>query len=350
MTYLPARLRKQTANSLFRSTIFDRRGMTHHLRLLRTTALCVCSALALSACGASTSDTKPVTSANQTARPSLKNVEARLDKAVEEAVKQAENAQTTEESLRIYEELVQLRPRDPIIATKYARKLREDKQIERAEAALNPFAQNADAHPAVMTEMAMITLSKGDYTKAEEMARIAIDKVPNNGRAYLALGTALDAQGDYEDAETAFREGIKYWKGDPAPIMNNFALNLASQGKLQEALTVLTRAREISPHRMEIERNYRIIATLLETSSPAAPKPFKKPEAQKPAVKKETKTEAKPKIEVKEVKETVAVPPKTEKEAEEKKEEASEAPVKLQLQNRSVQSWQKKKNTSAGND
>ena len=63
-----------------------------------------------------------------------------------------------------------------------------------------------------------------------------------NARAYLAMGTAQDALGRHQDAEISFREGLENWQGDPAPIMNNLALNLASQGHLEESLALLKKA------------------------------------------------------------------------------------------------------------
>jgi outer membrane biosynthesis protein TonB len=46
--------------------------------------------------------------------------------------------------------------------------------------------------------------------------------------------------------------------------MNNLALNLASQNKLDQAIDMLKKAKEISPGRVEIERNLRIVSTLQE--------------------------------------------------------------------------------------
>ena len=46
--------------------------------------------------------------------------------------------------------------------------------------------------------------------------------------------------------------------------MNNLALNLASQNKLDQAIDMLRKAKEVSPGRVELERNMRIITTLKE--------------------------------------------------------------------------------------
>jgi Flp pilus assembly protein TadD len=54
------------------------------------------------------------------------------------------------------------------------------------------------------------------------------------------------------------------WKGDPVPVMNNLALNLAAQGETDKALEMLYAAKKKDPDRIEIERNIRIIRTLNE--------------------------------------------------------------------------------------
>ena len=99
----------------------------------------------------------------------------------------------------------------------------------------------------------------------------------NDARAYHYLGIALDAQGKHPEAEKAFRKGLDMWQGDPTPIMNNLALNLSSQGYLDEASEILEKARAVSPNRLEVERNLRIITALRQSENPTTPKPRKKP-------------------------------------------------------------------------
>lgn len=234
------------------------------------------SALALSACGTTGS------AQNSAAKPA-----GSVDAAIERALDQAEAAGDTQQSIALMEQIYQRNQSNPVVATRFARALREDEQLNKARLVLTPFVNGEKADPEATTEMAMVHLGLGQYKEAEQFAREAVTMDENNGRAYLALGTALDAQNYHEQAEVAFRRGLDHWKGDPAPILNNLALNLASQDHLDEALGVLEKARKLSPRRMEIERNYRIISTLKETAvpeetSPAAggspaPAPAKKP-------------------------------------------------------------------------
>lgn len=248
---------------------------------------------------------------------------SRVDSILERAAREAKASGNKTETVALLEQIYSRNQDDAAVATSFGQALREDEQFTRARQVLYPFTEGKNAYPDAVMELAMVQLSLGQYKEAELTARKAVELDPNSGRAYLALGTALDAQNYHEQAEVAFRRGIEKWKGDPAPIMNNLALNLASQNKLDQAIDMLQKAKEISPGRVEIERNLRIVTTLKEgaddfiankkqpafvTAKPA-PKEAAKPEAAPaaPATKKETV-----------VTETKKAPAKTEAKAPEK--------------------------------
>lgn len=232
------------------------------------------STLALSACAGGSGkneSSKPASSA----KPTLQT--ASIDRAMERALADAEANGNAQEILATLQQVHQRHPNDAIVATRYGRALREDDQINASVRTLKPFTSGDNKNVEAVTEMAMAQLALGDFKAAEKYATDATSADPKNARAYLALGTALDAQSNHQDAEIAFRDGLKHWKGDPTPILNNLALNLASQGHLSESLSLLEKALKISPRRMDLERNRRIIATLVETSNPRAPTPSAKP-------------------------------------------------------------------------
>tara|TARA_B100001989_G_scaffold252993_1_gene237381 strand:- start:1615 stop:2286 length:672 start_codon:yes stop_codon:yes gene_type:complete len=149
-------------------------------------------------------------------------------------------------------------------ALAYAKGLRQANYLNRASLILKPFANNNAPKEGILTEMSMIELAMGNYTTAENYSQKAIVQNPQDYLAYQNLGIALDAKEMHPEAERAFRKGLEHWKGDPTTIMNNLALNLATQGFIDEAIEVLERAQALSPDRIEIERNLRIIRTLNE--------------------------------------------------------------------------------------
>ncbi len=193
-----------------------------------------------------------------------------VDQVLERAASQSSQADHGRESLPIIEKLYKRNPDDVSIAVRYAKALREAKRYTRASIIIAPFAKD-DRKPSVgaRTEFSAIQAALGNYVVAEEYARKAIAMDDHSPVAYHMLGIALDAQGDHQKAEEAFREGLELWEGDPAPILNNLGLNLAAQGFLDEAAEVLRKALATSPNREEIERNLRIVSALRESGGRA---------------------------------------------------------------------------------
>lgn len=259
--------------------------MTPSFRGLLLASLSV-SVLTLAACG---------TTGSNHSNPSEAS---RVDSILERAAREAKASGNKAETVVLLEKIYQRNPDDAAIATGFGQALREDEQLNRARQVLYPFTEGKNAYPDAVVELSMVQLALGQYKEAELTSRRAVELDAKSGRAYLALGTALDAQNYHEQAEVAFRRGIDNWKGDPAPIMNNLALNLASQNKLDQAIDMLLKAKEISPGRVELERNLRIIRTLKESaddflvkkaaekSEPAKPAPTKTADPKKTDAKK----------------------------------------------------------------
>ncbi|MEM8832969.1 MAG: tetratricopeptide repeat protein [Pseudomonadota bacterium] len=200
-----------------------------------------------------------------------------IPRSTEASLAAANKAGDKQEALAILQKIYVDNPKDPVVAVRYGRLLREDDQIKAAEKVLQPYTGGKNANDLALTEMAMTQIALGNFPAAQTYAEKALKLNDKNARSHLALGTALDAQKEHQKAEVAFRNGMKHWKGDPTPIMNNLALNLASQGHLQEALSLIEKALDKNPNRLDLERNRRIIATLLESTGPRAPAPAKKP-------------------------------------------------------------------------
>jgi len=152
----------------------------------------------------------------------------------------------------------------PSAALAYAQGLRQADYLNRAFSILKPFADMSDTAPGVKTEMSIIALGLGNYNSAEKYAQAAIMQNPSDHQAYQNLGITLDAKEMHPEAERAFRKGLEHWEGDPTAIMNNLALNLATQGFIDEAVEILEKAKTLNPDRIEIERNLRIVRTLNE--------------------------------------------------------------------------------------
>ena len=173
-------------------------------------------------------------------------------------------------------------PQNALSATAYAAALRKDDQAGAAAIILEPFLKAENAAAPVSAEYAAIKLAAGDYQAAQKYAQQAISADHNNFTAYHRLGAALDAQGLHEDGERAYRKALELRQGDAPAVMNDAALNLAAQGKLDEALEILVKAQDTEPERVETERNLRIVTALKQADGPPAPKPGTKPASGRP--------------------------------------------------------------------
>ncbi len=190
--------------------------------------------------------------------------EERMESAIEKATANAVKKGSIPAALATLEKQYKRDSDNPEIALRYAQGLRHAGHINRAALILSPFAKETPPAPGVNTEMSMIELGMGNYDSAENYAKAAVIQNPSDHFAYQNLGIALDAKEMHPEAERAFRKGLEHWEGNPTTIMNNLALNLATQGFIDEAITTLEKAQKISPDRIELERNLRIIRTLNE--------------------------------------------------------------------------------------
>ena len=234
---------------------------TRH-KLLLTTTICV-AAVSLASCA---SMPKTPEEAHQ----------MRSEK-IAEIIRRAENKAGLSRSLKTLEKRYKSNSENEIAATEYAYALRKEGMLTRAQTILEPFAKSKDTSAPTKTEYAKVLLEQGKTKESESYAQQAVLADDKYDRAYHVLGVALDAQGMHEEAERAFRKGLELWEGDPTTIMNNLALNLASQNQLEEASEILYKAQALSPERVEIERNIRIINALKQSQGIPVPKPRSKP-------------------------------------------------------------------------
>ena len=198
---------------------------------------------------------------------------SKIDRVLQNAARTASARGDNEQEVAILENRYKRNSDDPYIATEYAGALREAEYLNRASIVLSPFARDTNAPAYVKNEYTKIQLALGNYSVAEDFAQQVIIQDEDNYEAFQNLGIALDAQGMQEQAERAYRKGLDYWEGDPTSIMNNLALNLATQGYVNEAVEILEKAKAIAPERVEVERNLRIVRTLQESPRKRKPKP-----------------------------------------------------------------------------
>lgn len=216
---------------------------------------------------------------------SLQGQRAATERRLATTASDAMHAGKTGEALVAYEKLYKRDSRNPDVAVNYAQLLRRSGKADQAVKALEPFAAGKRKD----SPRAPIAMLKNEYAAALietgkfDLAQPVLETVLNDATltdfhpdASNLSGIALDAQGQHKEAEKLFRQALDGWKGDPTSVMNNLALNLASQGKFDEALTTLRRAQVMAPQKTEIARNIQIISELRDAVVPKAPVSLKK--------------------------------------------------------------------------
>ncbi|MCK6417368.1 MAG: tetratricopeptide repeat protein [Alphaproteobacteria bacterium] len=166
---------------------------------------------------------------------------------------------------------------DPLTALNYAEALNIAGDTERAALILSPFANAEDASANIALYFAQIQYKLGNYVATTQYAKKALEKTPDNPNALYQLALGLEKQEKHAEAEKAFRDALAHWKEEPTSLMNDLALNLAAQKKIDESLDVLYQAKERAPHDTDVERNLRIIMALQQAKKGVIPKPKSKP-------------------------------------------------------------------------
>lgn len=185
------------------------------------------------------------------------------------AVKAHSAASTQKNTLAGYEAAYKRNSNDSDVAYDYARALRESGRLQRAAIVLSPFVQDPNQDDAdIFAEYGATQIAMTNYAEAEANARKAIALDAENGEAYYVLGMALDAQSHPTEAETAFRQALSHWDGNPSPVLNNLGLNLAAQGYIDEAVKTMRKASTLDPNNAGIKRNLRIVLAL-QAQTPA---------------------------------------------------------------------------------
>jgi len=89
-------------------------------------------------------------------------------------------------------------------------------------------------------------LTEGKVSEAKRIFEEALDADPNDARAWLDVGLAHEATGDFASAEKAYRRATEV-DGNFAEAFNNLGVLLREGGKLAEATTMLERAVALDP-------------------------------------------------------------------------------------------------------
>lgn len=192
---------------------------------------------------------------------------SRVSVALERAILQASG----DENLMYLASAHEHNPLDASVAASYAKALRLHNHLDQALSVLTPFTMRKTVSAYILSEYSALQILNGNYAAAEKYALQAVESEQDNYEAVHYLAIAQDLQGKHSSAYEYFNLALENWNmGKPTPVLNNLALNLALQGRLEEAVKMISNAASLGPHRLDVENNFRVIHGLKNAKRNAA--------------------------------------------------------------------------------
>jgi Flp pilus assembly protein TadD len=216
-------------------------------RLLGTVALSV----ALAGCAMTSQSNNPEPVAQK----------ANVEPALRQAAMMSERNASYGEAAQHYASLHAKYPQDKQITLALARNLRFAGNPQQAIAVLNSgtIAQSPDA-------LTLLELGK-DYLAADQLnlAKPTLERAkaaaPLNWEILSSLGVVYDYEGDYEQAQQQYDAALFMDPENPT-VLNNKALSLAQQGRLDEAVTTMKVATDQPSASAQARQNLALLMAL----------------------------------------------------------------------------------------
>ena len=127
----------------------------------------------------------------------------------------------------------------------YASLLEANSQLDEAETIYRKIVKSTPRHALALNNLANILASKGNYSKAEEVARLATDVLSDNGNIQDTLGWILYRQGQLQEALKVL-EYASLLAPDAATIWYHKGVVMAELGRLSEARVAIEKALSLS--------------------------------------------------------------------------------------------------------
>ena len=93
------------------------------------------------------------------------------------------------------------------------------------------------------------------YSEAEQQYKLAAAEDPKDARAYAGLGNIYLDQGRFNEAVTAYRQGLKI-SPDYLPVFQPLAFSLVRLGRYPEAIETFKQALQYDPNNAEIYKTW----------------------------------------------------------------------------------------------
>lgn len=215
-------------------------------RLLGSVAL----SLAMSGC-AMVADTGP--------KPAEKA--ANVEPALRQAAMMSERNASYGEAAQHYAALHARHPDDKAITLALARNLRFAGNPQRAIAVINSSATGQSPDALTLLELGKDYLAADQLNLAKPTLERAKAAAPLNWEVLSSLGVVYDYEGDYQKAQQQYDAALFMDPENPT-VLNNKALSLAQQGRLEEAVTTMKLATDQPSASAQARQNLALLMAL----------------------------------------------------------------------------------------
>jgi Flp pilus assembly protein TadD len=202
-----------------------------------------------------------VTTSQSTTGPEPMQQKPNVEPALRQAAMMSERNASYNEAAQHYAALHAKYPQDKQITLALARNLRFAGNPQQAIAVLNSGAM-AQAHDA----LTLLELGK-DYLAADQLnlAKPTLERAkaaaPLNWEILSSLGVVYDYEGNYEQAQQQYDAALFMDPENPT-VLNNKALSLAQQGRLDEAVTTMKVATDQPSASAQARQNLALLMAL----------------------------------------------------------------------------------------
>jgi tetratricopeptide (TPR) repeat protein len=157
------------------------------------------------------------------------------------------NVPSVDVAISSFQVRIKQNPQDAVtytlLANQYMRQARETGDVtgyQRAETALKEALALLPTYSPASTSLASVYYAQHDFTQALELAQKDYEKNPKNTQAFVVIGDAQLALGNYKEAEAAYQELND--KGATPPVLARLAVLEELKGDPQQGLEFMRRA------------------------------------------------------------------------------------------------------------
>ena len=213
-------------------------------KLLATVALCI----AATGCAATGSSPKEAKTAD-------------VEPTIRQAALMAEHSGNYAEAAQHYSALRSKHPEDKAIMLSLARNLRFAGNPQQAIGVLNSNGASASNDAILLLELGKAYLAADQLNLAKPTLERAKTAAPLNWEILSALGVVYDYEGKYAQAQEQY-EAALFLVPDNPTVLNNKALSLAQEGKLDAALAIMQQATDQPDAGAQTRQNLALLMAL----------------------------------------------------------------------------------------